>query len=256
MGNQREHYEQVKTGTLDMTIGSAVQSAFEPLYAAFVFPYVFRDLDHAAAVFNSDIAKELNELLIKNSGLRTITIFDGGFRSVANNIRPIRTPQDIRGIKVRTPNDSLRIEMFNALGAAATPMPFGEVFMGLQTGVVDGAELPIADFYEASLYEVLKYLSLTNHVFTPAYVVVRDEWYQALPEPVRVAIQEAANEATLFYRQHLIESQDEHIRKLKEKGMEVNEVDAAPFREIMQELIWQQQEAKLIDILQRIIEIK
>ena len=256
LGSQREHYEQVQMGALDMTIGSAVQSSFEPLYSAFVFPFVFRDTDHVAKVFNSEIAEELNESLIKNSELRTVTIFDAGFRSVANNIKPIERPEDLAGVKIRTPNDPLRIEMFNALGAAATPMPFGDVFMSLQTKVVDGAELPVSDFYDTSLYETLKYLSLTNHVFTAAYVVARDDWYQGLPEPVRIAVQEAADEATLFYREFMIEAQDEYLRKLEEAGMVINKVDIAPFVEIMQEEIWQKQDGELLELLERIVAIK
>ncbi len=256
LGSQREHYEQVQMGALDMTIGSAVQSSFEPLYAAFVLPFAFRDTDHAVAVFNSEIPAELNERLISNSELRTVTIFDAGFRSVANNIKPIETPEDLAGLKIRTPNNPLRIEMFNALGAAATPMPFGDVFMSLQTRIVDGAELPVSDFYDTSLYETLDYLSLTNHVFTAAYVVARDDWYQELPEPVRIAVQEAADEATLFYREFMIEAQIEYLKKLEDSGMIINEVDTAPFVEIMQEKVWQEQDSELLELLERIVDIK
>jgi tripartite ATP-independent transporter DctP family solute receptor len=162
-------------------------------------------------------------------GYGVLAVWENGFRHITNNARPIEKPEDLRGIKLRVPQGTWRVKMFQAYGANPTPMSFSEVFVALQTGVIDGQENPFAQIWSAKFQEVQKYLSLTGHVYTPAYVLVGKQRFERLPEEVRTVLGETAKETQGFVYDKAAELDEDLLTKLKEGGMQVNEADKDAF---------------------------
>ena len=154
---------------------------------------------------------------------------ENGFRHVTNNVRSITTPEDLRGIKLRTPRGIWRVKMFQALGANPTPMPLSEVFVALQTGGMDGQENPLAQIVASRLHEVQSYLSLTRHVYTPAYVTVGTERWAKLPEDVRAILGEAALETQEFAYMTAERMDTELLEDLRDAGIVINEPNQDAF---------------------------
>ena len=147
---------------------------------------------------------------------------------MTNSARPIREPADLAGIKLRTPRGLWRVKLFQAYGANPTPMAFSELFVALQTGVMDGQENPLAQIYSAKLQEVQTYLSLTSHVYSPAFVTVGASWAR-LPEVVRDRLAEIARGTQAFVHQEAARLDVELLEAIREAGVQVNEPDHQSF---------------------------
>jgi tripartite ATP-independent transporter DctP family solute receptor len=158
-------------------------------------------------------------------------VWENGFRHITNKDHPIRTPADLQGIKLRTPKGRWRVKMFQAYGANPTPMPLSEVFVALQTGVMDGQENPLSMISSTKFQEVQTYLSLTEHVYTPAYLLAGTKTWEKLPENIRETLQATARETQEFVHRRGAEIDEELLAKLKEGGLEVNEVDRKAFED-------------------------
>src|SRR5947209_11824237 len=169
-------------------------------FGVFEMPYIIVNRAHMKRVAeNAGIRKALlDPQPVK--GLRLLAFWENCFRHVTNNVRPIAKPEDLRGIKLRIPRGVWRQRMFEAYGANPTPMAFAEVFSALQTGVMDGQENPLAQIWSAKLHEVQKYLSMTGHVYTPAYPTAGERWWQTLPPDVRIVLRRIAEEMGDFSR--------------------------------------------------------
>jgi tripartite ATP-independent transporter DctP family solute receptor len=165
----------------------------------------------------------------EKKGLKVIAVWENGFRQITNSKRPIRTPADLAGIKLRVPGGKWRVKMFQEYGANPSPMKFSELFTALQTGVMDGQENPFTQIYSAKLQEVQKYLSLSGHVYTPAYLVVGSKRYATLPADVRKALEDTAKETQAYVYQVAAHDDEELLGKLRQAGMQVNEVDKDAF---------------------------
>ena len=165
------------------------------------------------------------------AGYRIIAVWENGFRHVTNNRRPIVTPADLAGVKLRTPSGVWRLKLFQGLGANPTPMALSEVFIGLQTGVIDGQENPLAQIWGSKLYEVQDYLSLTGHVYTPAYVVTRPTWWDALPAEVRDVLAEEARGTQSYVHETAERLDAELLGRIREAGVAVNAPDRSVFLE-------------------------
>jgi tripartite ATP-independent transporter DctP family solute receptor len=155
-------------------------------------------------------------------GLKILAVWENGYRHITNSKRPINTPADLQGIKLRVPEGKWRVKMFQTYGANPSPMKFSEVFTALQTGVMDGQENPFTQIYSAKFQEVQKFLSLTGHVYTPAYATVGVKKWAALPADVRSALEAVAKETQAFVYQKAAKDDDELLAKLKSGGMQVN----------------------------------
>lgn len=229
LGTQRQLQEQVQLGTLD-AIGTASDlPEMEPRFGVFDFPFLLRDRAHAYKVMDGPVGDELNQTLIKNKGVRVLAYGELGFRHVTNNSRPIVKPDDLRGLKIRVPSNRIRIAAFKALGGAPTPIPYKELYTSLQQKVVDGQENNLFPLKGLSLWEVQKYLSLTYHVFTPAYLLVNERWWQGLPADVQGVLREAAGEAQAWQRREMERMDREILDQAKARGMHVNDADTAAF---------------------------
>ena len=158
-----------------------------------------------------------------------MSTWENGFRQITNNNRPINTPADLEGLKIRTPSSEWRISMFKEWGANPTPMSFSEVFVALQTGTMDGQENPLTNIVGANFQEVQKYLSLTGHVYSPIYLTTSAKTWEVLPEDVKVAAVEVAAEIQDWALAEGEKSDRDLVAKVAAAGVEVNEADKAAF---------------------------
>jgi len=166
---------------------------------------------------------------VERKGLKVLAVWENGFRQITNSKRPIKVPADLAGIKLRVPGGKWRVKMFQAYGANPSPMKFSEVFTALQTGVMDGEENPLTQIYSAKFQEVQKYLSLSGHVYTPAYVTVGSAHWNTLPADVRKVVEDTAKETQAYVYEVAARDDDELLGKLKSAGMQVNDVDKNAF---------------------------
>ena len=221
LGGDKELLQKVKLGTVDMAVPSTVMSSEVDLFGVFEMPYLVKDRAHMARIekeiFWPKIAPETEK-----KGLKVLAVWENGYRHITNSKRPINTPEDLKGIKLRVPEGKWRVKMFQAYGANPSPMKFSEVFTALQTGVMDGQENPFTQIYSAKFQEAQKYLSLTGHVYTPAYLVVGTKKYATLPADVRKILEDTAKETQAFVYEYAEKDDTALLGKLKTAGMQVN----------------------------------
>ena len=158
-----------------------------------------------------------------------LAVWENGIRQITNSKRPIKVPADLKGIKLRVPEGKWRVKMFQAYGANPSPMKFSELFTALQTGVMDGQENPLTQIHSAKLQEVQKYLSLSGHVYTPAYLTVGTKRWNELPPDVRKVLEDTAKETQSYVYQAAAKDDLDLLGKLKQAGMQVNDVDQDAF---------------------------
>jgi TRAP-type transport system periplasmic protein len=230
LGGDEQLLQKIKLGTVDFALPSTVLSSQIDAFGLFEMPYLVRDREHMKAIEREVVWPELAPLA-EAEGYRVIAVWENGFRHVTNNLHPIESPADLAGIKLRTPRGVWRVKLFQALGANPTPMALSEVFIGLQTGVIDGQENPLAQIWGSKLYEVQKYLSMTGHVYTPAYVVVSPSRWDGLPDDVRAILEEEARATQEFVYETAARLDRELLDKIRESGVAVNEPDRAAFVE-------------------------
>lgn len=233
LGNDTQMLQKLKLGTQDFSLPSTVMSTVADEFGVFEMPYLVNDREHMGRieenVFWPDIAPA-----VESKGYKIIAVWENGFRHITNNVRPIETPEDLDGIKLRTPKGKWRVKMFQAYGANPTPMAFSEVFTALQTGVIDGQENPFAQIHSAKFHEVQDYLSLSGHVYTPAYVTVGKNKWESLPADVRETLTRVAKETQEYVYETARQMETDLLKRIKEAGVKVNEVDKQAFIEASQ----------------------
>jgi tripartite ATP-independent transporter DctP family solute receptor len=228
LGGDKEMIQKLKLGTIDMALPSTVMSSEVDLFGLFELPYVVKDRSHMARIekeiFWPSIAPEAEK-----KGLKIVAVWENGFRHITNNKQPIKSPNDLKGIKLRVPEGKWRMKMFQDYGATPSPMKFSELFTALQTGVMDGQENPFTQIYSAKLHEVQKYLSLSGHVYTPAYLTVGTKKWESYPADVRKVLEDTAKETQAFVYQTAAKDDTDLLGKLKQHGIAINEVDQDAF---------------------------
>ena len=228
LGGDKELIQKLKLGTVDMAVPSTVMTSEVDLFGLFELPYMVKDRAHMAKIEKEVFWPSLAPAAEKKS-LKILAVWENGYRHITNNKHPIKVPDDLKGIKLRVPEGKWRVKMFQEYGANPSPMKFSELFTALQTGVMDGQENPFTQIYSAKLQEVQKYLSLSGHVYTPAYLVVGSRKYGALPADVRKVLEDTARETQAFVYETAMRDENELLGKLKQAGMQVNEVDKEAF---------------------------
>ncbi len=228
LGKDKELLQKLKLGTIDFALPSTVMSSESDLFGLFEMPYLVKDRAHMKRIEKELFWKKL-EPSIEKKGLRAIAVWENGFRQITNSKRPIKTPEDLKGLKLRTPKGEWRVKMFKAYGANPSPMALSEVFVALQTGVMDGQENPLIQIYSQKFQEVQKYLSLSDHVYTPAYVTVGVKKWAKLPANVRKILEETARQVQPFVYRSAEKFDSELLDKMETAGMQVNKVDKAAF---------------------------
>ncbi len=230
LGKDKELMQKLKLGTVHLALPSSIMSSVADEFGLFDMPFLVKDRAHLGrieeALFWSRIAPAAEA-----KGYQVLAVWENGIRHITNNKRPIMTPADLNGVKLRTPKSKWRVIMFNAWGANPTPMAFSEVFVALQTGVIDGQENPYTNIWSAKFAEVQKYLSVTGHVYSPAYPTAGKAAFAKLPGKVRGVLQDTAREMALWARAEGAKGDDGLRSKLAGAGMTVNVADRAAFVE-------------------------
>ncbi len=227
LGGDTELLKKLKLGTVDLALPSTVMSSQVGSFGLFEMPYLVKDRSHMARIRDQIVVPELVPQAAQQ-GYGIIAVWENGFRHITNSKRPIVRPEDLQGLKLRVPQGGWRVKMFQAYGANPSPLAFSEVFVALQTGVMDAQENPLAQIYPARFYEVQKYLSLTGHVYTPAYVTAGRSW-SGFPPDVQKIVTDAAVEMQAQVAQIAAELDTDFLGKLKAAGMQVNEADKDAF---------------------------
>lgn len=213
--------QKLKLGTVDLALPSSIMSSRIPEFGLFEMPFLINDRRHMARIEEEIVWPKLVPLA-ETRGYRIIAVWENGFRHVTNNVRPVRVPDDLDGMKLRTPRGTWRVKLFQQFGANPVPMAFSEVLLALRTGVVDGQENPLAQIRSAHLDDVQSYLSLTEHVYTPAYVTVSAEHWDRLPDEVRTVIEEEARGLRDFVYESAKRLDRELLVEFNEAAISVN----------------------------------
>lgn len=233
LGNDKEMLQKVKLGTLEISQPSTVMSTVVPAFGLFDMPYLVKDRAHMACIAEEIIWPEFAPRL-EEEGYVLVGVWENGFRQITNNVHPIDVPEDLDGIKLRTPRGVWRVKMFEAYGANPTPMAFSEVFVALQTGVIDGQENPYGNIWAGKFQEVQKYLSQSNHVYTPSFATASKRLFDQWPEEVQQAVLEAGRETQTWTYEEAAALDEETKEKLLDAGMELNVADREAFVEASQ----------------------
>ena len=231
LGNAQTMISAVRGGTIDLEMsGSPNFSGLVQKLNVIDIPFIFKDRAHAYSVLDGEIGQGLLKEL-EAQGLKGLAFWEVGFRAFSNSKHPVNGPEDIKGLKVRTNQNPMYIQAFSLLGANPVPMPLSELYTALETKAVDAQEHPIGIFWSAKLFEVQKYLSLTNHGYTPLIVVMNKAKFDGLSPELQKAMVEAAQEAGKYQRELNLENEKDIIGKLAKAGVSVIEkVDNQPFK--------------------------
>lgn len=228
LGGDSELMKKLKLGTVDLALPSTVLSSYVPSFGVFEMPYLVKDRDHMARIRDQIVFPTMVPEAEK-AGYRILAVWENGFRQITNNKHPIVKPEDLQGIKLRVPKGVWRVKMFQAYGANPTPLGFSEVFVALQTGAMDGQENPLAQIVSGHFQEVQKYLSLTGHVYTPAYVVAGASWSRLSPD-VQKIISDTAKEMQPVVYKIAADLDAKLLAQIKKTpGIAVNEADKDAF---------------------------
>ncbi|WP_299258427.1 TRAP transporter substrate-binding protein [uncultured Aquimarina sp.] len=229
LGAERECLELLQIGSLDITkVSAAVLENFITEYKVFSIPYLFRDREHAFQVFDGTIG---GDMLTKGDKyrLRGLTFYDAGSRSFYTKEKPISTPEDLKGLKIRVQKSNMAVAMVNSLGGSPTPISWGELYTALQQGVVDGAENNLPSFYTSKHYEICKYFSLDQHTAVPDVLLIGLDSWERLSKQEQAWLKEAAKESTIEQRRLWADSEKESLDAITASGVEIITPDKVSF---------------------------
>lgn len=230
LGQETEVIQNVQSGTIEFTIiGHDPLAQYAPVTTLLSQPYLFKDHDQAFRVLEGRVGKEIEAALLQKQ-LRVLGWGDNGARVYTNSRGPIEKPEDLRGLKIRSPQSPVNLAVTKALGGIPLAMPYGEVYTALQQKTIDGQENAVINIYPAKLQEVQKFMSMTNHLLSFVVLIANERFYNALPADQKRAVQEAANEAMVFQRQQVDKVTKDYIEKMKAEGVQVNTPNLEPFR--------------------------
>lgn len=227
LGNDEEMLQKLKLGQIAFSIPSSIMSSVHPTFGVFEMPYLIKDRDHMRKVRD-----EMGDVFVeaaREKGYALVGFWENGFRNITNNVRPINKPEDLKGIKLRTPKGEWRVKMFQSYGANPTPMSFSEVFTALKTGVIDGQENPLAQITSGKFQEVQKYLSMTGHVYSPAYLASSEKQWAGWSDDIKSAVKDCAVKASDFAYDRSAELDQSLVDVVKQAGVEINEADKQAF---------------------------
>ncbi|MCA9192307.1 MAG: TRAP transporter substrate-binding protein [Planctomycetales bacterium] len=256
LGSETECIEQLQRGALAMTkTSTAPMESFIPDMAIFGIPYVFRDEDHFWKMIHSAIGKRL--LTAGESvGLRGLCYYDAGARSFYTTDRPVMSPNDLKGLKIRVQQSKTAMDMVEALGGAPTPIAWGELYTALQQGMVDGAENNPPSFFTNRHFEVCKHLSLDEHTRVPDILLFSEKVWEGLPGHVQQWIQEAADESATYQRKLWSEENEAVLQSVVEEGVTIHYPDKSEFASKVAAMHGSYEGSQLGNLLQQVLDIK
>ncbi len=256
LGSETECIELLKNGALAVTkVSTAPLEGFLPEMGVFSLPYVFRDEGHYWRVLTSPLGKKLLQMG-EPAGLHGLCYYDSGSRNFYTATKPIRTPDDLKGLKIRVQNSKTSMDMIEVLGAAATPIAWGELYTALQQKMVDGAENNPPSFVTSRQFEVCKYFSFNEHTRIPDILLMSKKIWDGLTPAQQQWIQEAADESSLYQRELWKTMTAECIETMKKEGVQIFYPDIKPFEEKVQPLLRRYEGPPRGDIVRQIREIQ
>lgn len=234
LGAERDMVEGVSMGTVNACITTnAPLTNFNSNFNVYEFPYLFASREEAHKVLDSEIGQSLmNEL--ESINIVGLAYFENGFRNISNNKREVKTVQDLSGLKIRTMESEIHLAAFRAMGTNPTPMNWGEVYTALAQGTIDGQENPAMAILDGKIYEVNQYLSLTEHFYSPAELLISADLFNSLTAEQQEGVKKAAAEACTYQREQAGDFNQGKLDTLKENGMKITEVDKSSFQEATQ----------------------
>jgi tripartite ATP-independent transporter DctP family solute receptor len=234
MGGERDVFEAMSSGGLEMgAMGSGDTGIFFPKYHVFEVPYVMRDADHFWKFWNGPVGKEINDVSLKERGVMTVGIVWRGARYLTAN-KPIRTPAEVKGLKIRLPEIKTWIKVWESLGALPVVVAFPEVYMALKTGVAEAQENPLESIWSYKFYEAQKYLIDTRHVYSSCKYQISKKWFDTLQPDQQKLILDTWKDATDFANQQATAFERKLLTDLQTKGMTLIEPDIAAFQKAVQ----------------------
>jgi len=223
-GNQPKGLEAVQNGSTDISLHSTIiYNVLDPKFAAPSLPWLIPSYEQADKAMNGEAGQKLMEL-VRSKGIEPLAFGESGYRQITNSKRPILTPEDLNGLKIRTPSMEAMVATYKEFGGDPTVMNFSEVFTSLQQGVIDGQENPLPIILNSKLYEVQKYLTVWNYMYDPIVFGVNKKLYDSLDADTQKLLRETAQEAAKYQIELNRKENEEVLAQLKEKGMEVVEL--------------------------------
>ena len=257
LGSEQQCVELVQIGSLAMTkVSAAVMESFSTDYKVLGLPYLFRSKEHAFKVQDGQIGRDIL-LSTEKVWLRGLCFYDAGSRSFYTVSRPIHTPDDLRGLKIRVMKSKTALEMVKAMGGSPTPLSWGELYTALQSGVVDGAENNPPSFYTSHHYEVCKYYTLDEHTTVPDVLIINEKVWEKLSPQEQQWLQQAANASVQVERRLWAASVKVSLEAVKKAGVEIYYPDKSLFRAKVAPLYEEYRQNKVInDYIERIQNLK
>jgi tripartite ATP-independent transporter DctP family solute receptor len=252
LGKELDVINAIQLGSVDFTITGESLQNWAPKAALLAVPYMLRDEKHLAAVVNGPIGAEIAKEIEAKTQLRPIAWFERGPRELTSN-RPIKSPAELNGLVMRVPNVPLFLNVWKSLGAKPTPMAFSEVFTGLQQGVIQAQENPLALIKSASFFEVQKFVNKTDHVRSWIYLVAGSRKFDKLKPEYQKAILDAAKEAQAYEHELFLKDEQELVGQLQAKGMQFVDVDRKAFAESARKAVEESLKPELLPTYKQIV---
>lgn len=238
LGNQREMVEQLRSGTLEVTwVTTGFFGSWEPVLGTLEIGYIFDDREHAFRAFEGPLGDKVAEL-VEPQDVELLGFYEAGMRHLTNSQRAVNGPDDIKGLKIRTPRATYHLRTLELMGANATPMAFNELYTAMEQGVVDGQENPLSNIYNAAFYEVNDHLALTGHLHLTHMVLYSADLWKGLSEEHQAIVRQAVLDSAEVQRAKVAEDDAGLLSELEERGMQVTRPDrkalaaaVAPLRE-------------------------
>ncbi|MCL4112321.1 UNVERIFIED_CONTAM: hypothetical protein GTU68_015051 [Idotea baltica] len=253
LGSERQLLELLQIGSVDITkVSASAVENFVPSMKVLGLPYIFRDEDHQWKVFNGPIGAELLADG-ENYWLRGLCYYDAGSRSFYTKDKPIKTPEDLKGLKIRVMNSQTAMQMVKDMGGSPTPISFGELYTALQQGVVDGAENNAPSFFTSHHYEVCKYYTIDEHTSVPDVLFIGTDAWAQLTDQQQTWLQEAVKASVPEQRRLWKEADQEALAEVQKAGVEVIYPDKEPFAEKVSEIFESyKDQPEIYDLIKRI----
>lgn len=229
LGNDTAVLGKIKSGEVTFSLPSTVMSTVSPKFGIFEMPFLIRNREHVRRIRDA-LLEPVLQPEVRPQGYRILAVWENGFRQITNNIRPIATPEDLAGMKLRVPKGVWRVKAFQALGASPVPIALSETYEALRNRKVDGQENPLTQIHGSKFDEVQKYLTLSDHVYSPAYLITNDKHFEQLPSDVQQILSSAARDMQNWVYETAVKMENELIDKLS-GTMKTNQLDTDAFRE-------------------------
>jgi tripartite ATP-independent transporter DctP family solute receptor len=253
IGNDRDMAEGLQMGSVDFALIAGVLGNFEPSLQIMEMPYLFKNEAHLRKVIYGPVGDELLAKLLKSSNIRGLSFWERGPRQLTTN-KPVNSLDDIKGLKIRVPEIPPMVAAWKAMGANPTPMAWGEVYTALQQNVIEAQENPVPYIHAGKIYEVQKYLALTNHKYEYVIMAMSNKTWEKLTPDQQKAVSEAAKEATEYENKLVADKTDEIFKDLQAKGMKVTKPDTTEWAKSAQTTHKEFAEKNGLDIYNKIIE--